>query len=152
MRNPLISGFVILLAGLNPAQALGGFWCAAEDQNLKFSVRAAEPRAGGHPFNFESTLEVLDPKAPAEFRAFRFTLDDLSDHWHDGRAGGSIKLRFIREGADGQSFGKAELIIDAPRLDEAVYKGGYSLTVYPAGSNAIEDAFKLNGFASCSDD
>jgi len=152
MRSAIALASTILLASLNTAQALGGFWCEAEDQNLKFSVRAAEPRGGGPPFNFESTLEVLDPKAPAEFRAFRFELDDLSDHWHDGRAGGSIKLRFIREGSDGQSFGKAELIIDAPRLDEAVYKGGYSLTVYPAGSFAIEDAFKLNGFASCTDD
>jgi hypothetical protein len=152
MRITIVLASALLLGGLDSAKATGGFWCNIDDQNLKFSVRASVPRSSGHPFNLESTLQVYDTKAPKEFRTFRFEEDDLSDHWHEGGAGGSLKLRFLREGEEGESFGRVELIIKAPWLDEAVYKGGYTLTSYPVGSYQIEDAFKLNGFVSCSAD
>jgi hypothetical protein len=152
MRIAIVMASAFLLTGLDSARATGGFWCNIDDQNLKFSVHASVPRSGGHPFDLESTLQVYDTKAPREFRAFRFERDDLSDHWHEGGAGGSLKLRFLREGEEGESFGRVELIIKAPWLSEAGYKGGYSLTSYPVGSFQIEDAFKLNGFVSCSDD
>jgi hypothetical protein len=31
MRNPIVPALAVLLAGLNTAQAGGGFWCRAED-------------------------------------------------------------------------------------------------------------------------
>jgi hypothetical protein len=146
MRNPVALA-VLLLAG--PAQASGGFWCKAEDQTLTFSVRASAPRSGGRLLSLESTLQVLDKAAPKELRAFRFKREDLTQHWLDGREGGSLKLRFQRQGSAKASFEDVRLIIDAPATDEGRFEGRYALTILRRGA---ADPFEASGSVSCSTD
>jgi hypothetical protein len=146
MRNPVALA-VLLLAG--PAQASGGFWCKAEDQTLTFSVRASAPRSGGRLLSLESTLQVLDKAAPKELRAFRFKREDLTQHWLDGREGGSVKLRFQRQGSAMASFAEVSLIIDAPAIDEGNFEGRYALTILRRGA---ADPFEASGSVSCSTD
>jgi hypothetical protein len=146
MRNPVALA-VLLLAG--PAQASGGFWCKAEDQTLTFSVRASAPRSGGRLLSLESTLQVLDKAAPKELRAFRFKREDLTQHWLDGREGGSVKLRFQRQGSAMASFEELRLIVDAPAIDESSFEGRYALTILRRGA---ADPFEASGSVSCSTD
>ncbi len=106
----------------------------------------------------ENTLQFFDPDAPTEFRAFKFEQKDLSGHWLDAREGGSLKLRFFRQGSRKEPFTFVELIIDAPRVDEVLYKGSYVLTVQltkPIDNawfkgTASKDRFKETGFVHCS--
>ena len=148
MRNPVALA-VLLLAGLGPAQASGGFWCKAEDQTLTFSVRASAPRSGGRLLSLESTPQVLDKAAPKELRAFRFKREDLTQHWLDGREGGSVKLRFQRQGSAMASFEELRLIVDAPAIDEGSFEGRYALTILRRGA---ADPFEASGSVSCSAD
>ena len=152
MRNPIVPALAVLLASLNTAQASGGFWCKVEDQILTFSVKASAPRSGGPLVSLESTLQVLDKAAPKELRAFRFKREDLTQHWLDGREGGSLKLRFQRQGSAKASFEDVRLIIDAPATDEGSFEGRYSLTVHRRGSAAPTDPFEASGSVSCSAD
>jgi len=152
MRSLVTLAFLMLLASLGPAQATGGFWCDIEDQNLKFHVKAAYPRSGGHLFGLESTLQVFDKPAPKEFRAFRFKPDDLIAHWLDSREGGSLKLRFLRRGSAKQSFADVSLTIDAPAIEEATFKGRYALTIQPKKATGRTDPFEAGGSVSCSAD
>jgi hypothetical protein len=150
MRNPIVPALaVLLLAGLGPAQASGGFWCKAEDGMLTFSVRASAPRSGGPLVSLESTLQVLDKAAPKELRAFRFRREDLTQHWLDGREGGSLKLRFQRQGSTKASFEDLRLIVDAPATDEGRFDGRYALTILRRGA---VDPFEASGSVSCSAD
>ena len=153
MRNPIVPALAfLLLAGLGPAQASGGFWCKAEDGMLTFSVRASAPRSGGPLVSLESTLQVVDKAAPKELRAFRFKREDLTQHWLDGREEGSLKLRFQRQGSAKASFDEVSLIVDAPAVDEGSFKGRYTLTVHPKKSAAAKDPFEASGSVSCSAD
>ena len=152
MRNPIVPALAVLLAGLGPAQAAGGFWCEAEDAALTFSVKASAPRSGGPLVSLESTLQVLDKAAPKELRAFRFKREDLTQHWLDGREGGSLKLRFQRQGSAKASLEDVSLIVDAPAVDEGSFKGRYTLTVHRRGSAAAEGPFEASGSVSCSAD
>jgi hypothetical protein len=152
MRNPIVPALAVLLAGLNTAQAGGGFWCRAEDGGLTFSVKASAPRSGGPLVSLESTLQVLDKAAPKELRAFRFKREDLTQHWLDGREGGSLKLRFQRQGSAKASFEDVRLIVDAPATDEGSFEGRYTLTVHRKGSAETKDPFEASGSISCSAD
>jgi len=149
MRNPVVPALAVLLVGLGSAQASGGFWCKAEDPGLTFSVRASAPRSGGPLVSLESTLQVLDKAAPKELRAFRFKREDLIQHWLDGREGGSLKLRFRRQGPVKASFEEMSLIVDAPRIDEGSFEGRYALTILRRGA---ADPFQASGSVSCSAD
>ena len=149
MRNPILPALAVLLASLNTAQAGGGFWCKAEDQTLTFSVRASAPRSGGPLVSLESTLQVLDKAAPKEPRAFRFKREDLTQHWLDGREGGSLMLRFQRQGSAKASFEELRLIVDAPAIDEGRFEGRYALTILRRGP---ADPFEASGSVSCSAD
>jgi hypothetical protein len=159
MRNAAFLAAIVLLANLGTAQASGGFRCDMDDDNLKFRVDAAEPESGGYPLAIENTLQFFDPEAPTEFRAFRFEQKDLRGHWLDAREGGSLKLRFSRQGSRKEPFTFVELIINAPRVDEVVYKGSYVLTIQltePINKNrskgsASKDRFSETGFVHCSD-
>lgn len=149
MRNPILPALAVLLASLGPAQASGGFWCKAEDQTLTFSVKASAPRSGGPLVSLESTLQVLDKAALKELRAFRFKREDLTQHWLDGREGGSLKLRFQRQGSAKASFEELRLIVDAPSTDEGRLEGRYALTILRRGA---PDPFEASGSVSCSTD
>jgi hypothetical protein len=159
MRNAAFLAAIVLLANLGTAQASGGFRCDMDDDDLKFRVDAAEPESGGYPLAIENTLQFFDPEAPTEFRAFRFEQKDLRGHWLDAREGGSLKLRFSRQGSRKEPFTFVELIINAPRVDEVVYKGSYVLTIQltePINKNrskwsASKDRFSETGFVHCSD-
>ena len=96
MRSAIIPALLILLAGLSSARASGGTWCEIDDQNLKFHIHVAYPRAGGQPIGFESSLQVFSTTAPKEFQAFRFKEADLVESRSDGRPGGSLKMRLVR--------------------------------------------------------
>lgn len=149
MRHPIAPALAILLAGPGSAQAAGGFWCKAEDQTLTFSVKASAPRSGGPLVSLESTLQVLDKAAPKELRAFRFKREDLTQHWLDGREGGSLKLRFQRQGSAKASFEELRLIVDTPAIDEGRFEGRYALTILRRGA---ADPFEASGSVSCSAD
>ena len=116
---------------------------------LTFSVRASAPRSGGRLLSLESTLQVVDKAAPKELRAFRFKREDLTQHWLDGREGGSLKLRFHRQGSAKASFEDLRLIVDAPAIDEGSFEGRYALTILRRGA---ADPFEASGSVSCSAD
>ncbi len=152
MRNAIIPALMILLAGLSSARASGGTWCDIDDQNLKFHIHVAYPRAGGQPIGFESSLQVFSTTAPKEFQAFRFKEADLVESRSDGRPGGSLKMRLVRRGTAKEAFGEVRLVIDAPAVDEAIFKGRYDLTIHPRKSAAAKDPFRASGSVSCSGD
>jgi hypothetical protein len=151
-RNPIAPALALLLVSLGPARASGGFWCKAEDPALKLSVKASAPRSGGPLVSHESVLQVLDQSAPTELRAFRFKREDLIQHWLDGREGGSLKLRFQRQGSARASFDGVSLIVDAPAIDEGRFEGRYTLTVQRRGSAESAVPFEASGSVSCSAD
>ena len=149
MRQYAFLAPIALLASLETAQASGGLWCDIVDHNLEFHVSATEPESSGYPLHLENTLQVFDTEVPKELRAFQFRQGDLRSHWHDGREGGSLKLRFARLGSRDESFNVVELIIYAPRVDEGSFKGSYILYISPARPIRGKDAIKENGFVSC---
>jgi hypothetical protein len=149
MHQSAILAPIALLASLGMAQASGGLWCDIVDHNLEFHVSATEPESSGYPLRLENTLQVFDAEAPKELQDFQFRQGDLMSHWHDGREGGSLKLRFARLGSGDESFNVVELIINAPRVDEGSFKGSYILRISPARPIRGKDEIRENGFVSC---
>ena len=131
-----------------PALASGGFWCDAEDKNVKFHVTSGTQRGGaGGLLNFKADLEILLKNIPPDFKKLDLK-NALTQHWIDGK---DFKLRLYTERNEGL-FGAVEFIIDTKAADEGEYKGIYALSVESMQSEKDSEAkrWKARGKITCS--
>ena len=130
MRLLLLS--VAALIGLSsPALATGGFSCAIDDANLRFTAEAGFSYSPGSGLlNFRGTLQLAEALAPKGLESRALTPADLPHDWlHDGE----LRLMIHVETAGDQPFASADLVVMTKMgEDETSYEGDYSLSIYAA--------------------
>lgn len=138
----------LLLAGLMPAHASGGFSCEAQDASVKFEAGGGMGRSvGASLFNFNGEINVKLKGAPADFRDVKLKDSDVSQRWIDGK---EVRLQLYREREEGL-FGYVNLEILTKRVDEGSYVGRYELTISHVESEKATEAktFKARGKVKC---
>ncbi len=125
MHPVSIVAAAILVAASVPAAASGGIGCEATDALLDFKVGTAVSRGmGGRFFEFHATLAIALDGVPDDLR--KLTLDEALTHsWLDGK---ELKLQFYIERQEGD-FASVDFVVEAARVEEGEYRGGYMLTV-----------------------
>ena len=138
----------LLLAGLMPAQASGGFSCEAQDASVKFEAGGGMGRSvGASLFNFNGEIKVKLKGVPADFRELKLKDSDVSQRWIDGK---EVRLQLYREREEGL-FGYIDLVILTKRVEEGSYAGRYELTISHLDSEQATEAkkFTARGKVKC---
>ena len=145
MRLLLLS--LAALIGLSsPALATGGFACAIDDDNLRFTAEAGFSYSPGSGLlNFRGTLQLAEALAPKGLETRDLTPADLPHDWlHDGE----LRLMIHVETAGDLPFASVDLVVMTKvGEDETTYDGDYTLSVYTAEQG---EKTERTGRVSCS--
>ena len=128
------------------ASAMGGTWCDAEDENVRFHFKAAHSRDGtGAWFGVEGHVETRFGRLPSHLRKFRIKDENLTQRWV-GREGVLLQIQKY----DADPFAAVMLTVSTRPVDEAVYEGTYELRIT---ASAGDEAYIVRkGKVSCSGD
>ena len=129
-----------IVAGTIPAAASGGLACEARDAHVDFRFDAGVTRGmGGRFFNIEATLAIALDGVPEDLRHFDFA-DALAQSWLDGK---EVKLQFHVERREGD-FASVGFVAETAMVEEGLYRGDYTLTVFAPESPAASGTGELS--------
>jgi hypothetical protein len=140
MRLVPIVAAAIFVAASAPAAASGGLGCEAKDAHVDFNIDTAVTRGMGGPFfNFKAALAIALEGVPDDLRHLDFD-DALTHSWLDGKA---VKLQFYAERQEGD-FASVGFVVETAMVEEGLYRGEYTLTVFAPESPAATETGELS--------
>lgn len=148
----ILATAILFAAAAVPAQASGGLWCDAADENIKLEVRSGVTRGMGGPFfDFTGSLEVIAQGIPPAFTKLNLS-DKFTHTWLDGD---ELKLEFYHEVDAAESVDQFSLIIETEALPDTdgEYVGTYRMTSYgPPLAGTDEGRLERTGKVTCGAD